>query len=153
MTEETRYKSFEELVGGRLRGNQLMLSGIGLTAEEARFLWESPRLLEVSWLDLEDNNLGDQGVSDLARSENAANIQMLSLTKNDITDEGLKYLAESPHLNKLTRLHLKKNNIVGEGVLSLFESPALENLSIFHINDGWSCKKRDGWRYRVRDPK
>ncbi len=153
MTQETRFNSFDELVEGRLRGNQLMLSGIGLTHGEAELLWSSPRLLEVSWLDLEDNKLGDDGVRGLANSENAANIQMLSLTKNGITDEGLRQLAESEHLNKLKRLHLKENDIAGEGIVALFQSPALENLSIFHINDGWSCRKRDGWRYKIRDPK
>ncbi|MCA9484117.1 MAG: hypothetical protein KC553_10310 [Nitrospina sp.] len=153
MSQETRFATFDEVVAGRIRGNQLMLSGAGLSPEEARLLWNSPRLLEISWLDLEDNRLGDEGVIELASCANAANVQMLSLSRNQITDEGLKRLAESPHLSKLKRLHLKDNAIEGEGILALFQSPTLDNLSIFHINDGWSCRKRDGWRYRPRDPK
>ncbi len=153
MSDAIRFSSFDEVVAGRIRGNQLMLSGAGLTPDEANLLWKSPRLLEISWLDLEDNKLGDQGVIDLSQSEYVENVQMLSLTRNQITDEGLKQLATSPHLGKLKRLHLKDNKIQGEGILALFQSPTLDNLSIFHVNDGWSCRKRDGWRYRSRDSK
>ncbi len=151
MNETMRFGSFEELVEGRLRHNQLMLSGMGLTPDEARLLWESPRLLEINWLDLEDNRLGDAGVADLAASPNLANVQMLSLTSNNVTDAGLKSLAVSPHLARLKRLHLKNNPIRGEGVIALFQSPTLDNLTIFHINEGWSCRKREGWRYKPRD--
>ena len=58
--------------------------------------------------------------------------------------------AASPHLGQLKRLHLKHNPIKGEGIVALFESPTLDNLAIFHINDGWSCRKREGWRYKPR---
>jgi len=151
MNDKVRFASFEELVQGRCRHNQLMLSGMSLTAKEARLLWESPKLLEINWLDLEDNQLGDDGVAGLADSPNAANVQMLSLTRNNITDEGLKRLAASPHLGQVKRLHLKHNPVRGEGVVALFESPTLDNLAIFHINEGWSCRKREGWRYKARD--
>lgn len=147
----TRFSSYEELVAGRSRGNQLMVSGMGLTPDEAQLLWTSPQLREISWLDLEDNRLGDAGVAGLAGCEHALNLQVLSLSKNQISDAGVMALAASPHLAKLKRLHLKNNPIKGPGIIALFESPALDNLTIFHINSGWSCRKREGWRYKSQD--
>jgi Ran GTPase-activating protein (RanGAP) involved in mRNA processing and transport len=79
------------------------------------------------------------------------NVQYLNLNHNGISDEGIKILAQSPHLKKLKRLHLKDNPINGEGILALFNSEALENLSNFQLHEGWSCKKREGWRYKTRD--
>jgi len=48
----------------------------------------------------------------------------------------------------LKRLHLKDNSIEGKGVVALFSSENLDSLSTFQINDGWTCKKREGWRYK-----
>ena len=124
-----------------------MLSGLGLTAEEARLLWQTPRMKEVSWLDLDDNQLGDAGLAELAVCEHLENIQYLNLNKNGLTDKGLQTLAQSKCLPKLKRLHLKGNVIEGPGVMALFESQTLDGLATFQVNEGWTCKKRDGWRY------
>ncbi len=148
MSQETRFKNVDMIFEGRLRGNQLMLSGKGLTAEEARLLWESPGMQEVSWLDLDDNQLGDEGVQDLVNCPLLENIQYLNLNKNNISDQGLEILAKAKFLGKLKRLHLKDNPIVGKGVVALFSSETLESLSTFQINEGWTCKKREGWRYK-----
>ena len=148
MNENSRFKSVEEIFEGRLRGNQLMLSGKGLSAEEARLIWQSPRMREISWLDLADNNLNDQGVHDLVECAFLENIQYLNLNQNNVTDEGLRFLASAKHLGKLKRLHLKENLINGEGLIFLFNSETLVNLATFQVNDGWTCKKRDGWRYK-----
>ena len=137
----------EDIFKGRLRGNQLMASGIPLTPESARLLWSSTNMTEVTWLDLGDNQLGDLGVRELADCNLMANVQYLNLSKNGITDEGLIYLSKSKYLAKLKRLHLKNNSIMGPGILALFDSESLENLSTLQIHDGWTCKKREGWRY------
>jgi len=143
-----RFKNVEDIFEGRLRGNQLMLSGKGLSAEEARLLWQSPRMQEISWLDLDDNNLGDQGVQELTECAFLENVQYLNLNQNSVSDAGLKFLANAKHLGKLKRLHLKGNPINGEGITSLFNSGTLENLATFQVHDGWTCKKREGWRYK-----
>ena len=151
MSQKTRFENVDMIFEGRLRGNQLMLSGKGLTAEEARLLWESPRMQEVSWLDLDDNQLGDEGIQDLVNCPLLESIQYLNLNKNRISDQGLEILAKAKFLGKLKRLHLKDNPIAGKGVVALFSSETLENLSTFQINDGWTCKKREGWRYKPQD--
>ncbi len=147
MVQRTKFTDVESIFEGRLRGNQAMLSGLGLTAEEARLLWQTPRMQEVSWLDLDDNRLGDEGVAELARCELLDNVQYLNLNKNGVTDAGLLKLAQSKCLPKLKRLHLKHNSIQGPGVIALFESQTLDGLTTFQINEGWTCKKREGWRY------
>jgi hypothetical protein len=148
MNDNCRFENVDEIFEGRLRGNQLMLSGKGLTPEEARLLWQEPRMKEVSWLDLDDNNLGDLGVQELVECAFLENVQYLNLNQNNVSDEGLKFLAGAKYLDKLKRLHLKENLIEGEGVIALFNSQRLENLSTFQVNDGWTCKKREGWRYK-----
>ena len=147
MAQRPKFTDVESIFEGRLRGNQAMLSGLGLSADEARLLWQSPRLKEVSWLDLDDNLLGDAGLAELAECELLENIQYLNLNKNGLTDAGLQKLAESKCLPKLKRLHLKGNPIEGPGVMALFESQTLDGLTTFQVNEGWTCKKREGWRY------
>jgi Ran GTPase-activating protein (RanGAP) involved in mRNA processing and transport len=150
MSESSRFDNVDEIFEGRLRGNQLMLSGKGLTPEEAELLWQAPKMQEVSWLDLDDNNLGDHGVQGLVECGYLENVQYLNLNQNNVSDEGLRFLADAKYLVKLKRLHLKGNPIMGEGVIALFSSETLENLSTFQVNDGWTCKKREGWRYKPR---
>ncbi len=147
MAQRTQFTDVESIFEGRLRGNQAMLSGLGLTPEEARLLWQAPRLQEVSWLDLDDNCLGDAGLGELTECEHLENIQYLNLNKNGVTDAGLQKLAQSKCLPKLKRLHLKHNPIEGPGVIALFESQTLDGLTTFQVNEGWTCKKREGWRY------
>ncbi len=147
MIQREKFADADSIFEGRLRGNQAMLSGLGLEPDEARLLWASPRIQEVSWLDLDDNALGDAGVVELAECKLLANVQYLNLNKNGVTDLGLQKLAQSKILTKLKRLHLKDNAITGSGIVALFESQTLEGLSTFQINEGWTCKKREGWRY------
>ncbi|HJO01067.1 MAG TPA: hypothetical protein QGF86_09405 [Nitrospinaceae bacterium] len=148
MTINRQFNTAEDIFAGRLRGNQLMASGIALTPDVIRLLWTSETMKEITWLDLDDNQLGDEGVRELADCELLASIQYLNLNKNGVTDEGLIHLARSKYLTKLKRLHLKDNAIQGPGILALFDSETLENLSTFQCHDGWTCKKREGWRYR-----
>jgi len=94
MSEPVKYETAEAIFNGRLRGNQLMVSGIHLGPEEARLLWKSPNLTEINWLDLDDNSLGDEGVKDLAQCEYLTNVQYLNLNKNGVSDAGIMFLAQ-----------------------------------------------------------
>jgi hypothetical protein len=147
MINKTIIHNAEDIYDGRLRGNQLIASGISLTPELARYLWSSKRMIEVTWLDLADNKLGDVGLVELAECDLLKNVQYLNLNQNGITDKGLTCLSKSKVLAKLKRLHLKNNFIKGFGILDLFNSEKLVGLSTFQVHDGWTCKKMDGWRY------
>lgn len=145
------FNTAEEIYRGRLRGNQLIASGINLSPPKAKLLWESERIKEVSWLDLADNKLGDQGVKELSECELLKNVQYLNLNNNQVGDKGLIFLSKSPYLVNLKHLHLKQNLIKGDGIIAIFQSSTLNNLQKFNINDGWSCRKREGWKYKSRD--
>ena len=147
MMNKTEIHTAEDIYEGRLRGNQLMASGIPLTPESARYLWSSIKMVGVSWLDLADNQLGDVGLIELAECDLLKNVQYLNLNQNGITDEGLTFLSKSKFLTKLKRLHLKNNLIKGLGIYDLFNSETLKDLSTFQVHDGWTCKKMDGCRY------
>ena len=144
---KNQIQTAEDIYEGRLRGNQLMASGISLTLDLARLLWISEKIKNVSWLDLADNQLGDDGLIELASCDQLINVQYLNLNKNGITDKGLLFFSESKNLPNLKRLHLKNNQIEGGGIMALFNSSTLNNLSTFQVHDGWTCKKMDGWRY------
>ena len=144
---KTQMQTAEDIYEGRLRGNQLIASGISLTLGLARLLWASEKIKNVSWLDLADNQLGDDGLLELANCDQLVIVQYLNLNKNEITDKGLFFLSESKNLPNLKRLHLKNNLIEGGGIMALFNSSTLSSLSAFQIHDGWTCKKMDGWRY------
>ncbi len=145
-----RFKDSDDLFSGRLRGNQLMLSSLGLDPKTARLLWNSPRMKEITWLDLDDNQLGDDGVSELAGCVHLVNVQYLNLNSNEVSDAGLKKLSQSKYLLKLKRLHLKHNQIRGEGILALLESEALEGLQTVQFHEGWTCKRMEGWKYKSK---
>jgi hypothetical protein len=98
MKKNIQFKSVEDLFAGRVRGNQLMLSSLGMDTGTARMLWKSPMMKEITWLDLDDNRLGDDGVGDLANCEFLKNLQYLNLNKNGVTDSGLKMLSQSKFL-------------------------------------------------------
>ena len=148
---EVKFKDVDSIYEGRLRGNQLMLSGLNLTLDEIFLLCNSSKIEEVSWLDLDDNRLGDEGIKVLAECKFLTHIQYLNLNSNNISDMGIKALANSLFLSKLKRLHLKNNPISGEGIVALFNSETLQSLQTFQVHDGWSCKKREGWRYKSKD--
>lgn len=150
MKQKIKFKDAEDLFAGRVRGNQLMLSSLGIEADTARLLWKSPRMKEITWLDFDDNRLGDEGVKDLADCEFLVNLQYLNLNKNGVTDSGIKALSRSKYLGKLKRLHLKHNPIKGEGILTLVESGMLDSLQALQFHEGWTCKRMEGWKYKPK---
>lgn len=150
MKMKIQFKSVEDLFAGRLRGNQLMMSSLGVDAGTAGLLWKSPMMKAITWLDLDDNRLGDDGVGELADCEFLENLQYLNLNKNGVTDSGLKRLSQSKFLGKLKRLHLKHNPIKGEGIMALMESGTLDSLLSLQFHEGWTCKRMEGWKYKSK---
>ena len=73
---KTEIHNAEDIYEGRLRGNQLMASAIPLTPESARYLWSSIRMVDVTWLDLADNQLGYAGLIELAECDLLKNVRV-----------------------------------------------------------------------------
>ena len=68
---------------------------------------------------------GDEGTQCIAKSQHTSQLTHLNLQTNDIGDEGMKFISESPFLSNLTELHLNLNfcGIKDEGVMEIAESP------------------------------
>ena len=67
-------------------------------------------------LSINGKNLGDEGVSHLAKSPLLQTVSTLILYKGNFGDEGVRMLAASENLDQLTALYLENNNITDKGV-------------------------------------
>jgi len=70
-------------------------------------------------LNLRYNNLGPEGATALANSENLKNLTILDLWYNNLGLEGATALANSENLKNLTSLNLSSNNLGLEGATAL----------------------------------
>lgn len=91
--------------------------------------------ISLSWLDLSNNNIEDNGVKLLSQSLVVNNsIKVILLNKNRITSMGMYYLTESLKFNSsITKIHISYNNICDEG-LSYLQSMLQVNSTITHIS-------------------
>jgi uncharacterized protein (TIGR02996 family) len=96
--------------------------------EGAVALASSPHLANLTTLGLYGNRIGAEGAKALAGSPHLANLATLDLRGNDIGDEGAEALAGSRHLANLATLDLRGNGIGDEGAVALAESPYLDGL-------------------------
>jgi hypothetical protein len=121
--------------------------------EVCRELFGSPHLERIRALNLEDNDLGDSGVAELARSEHLGNLRWLSLARNKITAAGAEALVASEKLPKLAYVNFSGNEA------DPTDSPgAMDGMEILEWWDsplGYELEKKYGARkwmhYRVRD--
>lgn len=90
-------------------------------------------LRRVSFLDLSNNHLRDQGVRLLAESPNIGNLEGLNLSSVGVGDVGARALAASPHLVGLRELYLCDNRITRAGVRALAESPLVQQLEVLSL--------------------
>ena len=78
---------------------------------------------KLTHLNLEDNNITDEGLTYLTKAlmHHECKLTDLNLKDNNITDEGLTHLTEAlmHHECKLTHLNLRYNNITAEGFMHL----------------------------------
>lgn len=85
-------------------------------------------LVNGDTLELENLQVGDEGVKALAHMEMLAQVRRLELGDNEITDAGVAALMQSPHLGNVRVLNLKSNVITGEGAQAIANAPHLGNL-------------------------
>jgi uncharacterized protein (TIGR02996 family) len=86
---------------------------------------ETPALVNLRVLDLNQTGINDQSAIRLAVSAHLAGLRELVLYYGDIGDAGAAALANSPHLGKLRLLDLGRNQIGTPGVRSLINSTTL----------------------------
>lgn len=84
-------------------------------------------LKQLKRLWINDTNIGDEGMSYLAKSP----IEHLMASNIGVTEKGAKYIAEMPHL---IELKIGWNNIGDEGVKRLCQMPNLHTLHLAHTD-------------------
>jgi hypothetical protein len=109
--------------------NVLVWASRNLSHVELLALTTSPRLANLTCLDLSWNQLGDAGAAALATSQHLTRLTLLDLSWSQIGDDGATALAESPHLTRLTVLKLPENQLGDEGAAALAASPHLATLN------------------------
>jgi uncharacterized protein (TIGR02996 family) len=97
-------------------------------------LLSSPHLANLVRLHAGSNQLGDEGLRELARLPSLAGLRELDVSNNEITDTGLLDLTNCTYLRDVRSLCLSDNRIGVNAVISLLESanwPALVDLSLW----------------------
>jgi uncharacterized protein (TIGR02996 family) len=98
-------------------------------------LARSTFLRNLESLDLGFNGLDDIGVDTLARATGLLNLTSLALNDNDsITGDGLRAIAESPFFAGLTALDVSGNDIGETGIVAVVASPSMARLRTFRVN-------------------
>jgi uncharacterized protein (TIGR02996 family) len=101
-------------------------------------LADSPLLAHLERLDLQGNrDCGEQGLTILVESANAAGLRELGLQQTGVHLGTLRALARATHLNRLTHLHLDDTRIGNDGLKALALGtglPRLHTLSLGRNN-------------------
>lgn len=110
---------------------EVTLRTVGLGPESGALLAAlSPGLRRLRCLDVRRNDLGDDGLEALARTDGAPALRILSLAENDIGSRGAAALARAPWLLRLDRLNLHGNHIGDEGARALADSSFVEGVEL-----------------------
>jgi len=101
--------------------------------DKANDLAHCRALRRVSFLDLSNNHLRDQGVRILMQSPHIGNLEGLNLSSVGLGDVGARALASATDLVGLRELYLCDNRITHSGLRVLAESPLVQQLEILSL--------------------
>jgi uncharacterized protein (TIGR02996 family) len=90
---------------------------------------------ELHTLHVANNDLGDDGISDLASSPASDTLLALDLAQNEVDDDGVHALIQSKHLKTLLVLQLNDNPISNAAIVDLEESPLGKRLAVLRTED------------------
>jgi uncharacterized protein (TIGR02996 family) len=110
----------------------------GVGDEGCRVIAAAPQFASLRGLELPNNELGPDGVAELARSPHLRGLLDLDLaggsnSPNEIGPEGARHMAASDNFHHLTSLDLVFNFIGDEGFAALAESPRLPALRSLNL--------------------
>ncbi|MBY0523754.1 MAG: TIGR02996 domain-containing protein [Gemmataceae bacterium] len=116
---------------GSLR--QLNLNHDSFRAEGLyRLLEKKPPCLHT--LEMEDNDLGDEGAAHLAESRASATLLNVNLAQNGLGDQAAKFLGKSKYLQNLLVLRLQDNGISEAAATALAQSPLGKRLAVLEFS-------------------
>ena len=115
----------------------LKLSGKYYSTDEITLLASSKLVAKVRYLDLGDNQIGDEALKILSESNQLLNLEELKLGINFITDKGIKEWAgsSSTTLKGVKRLVLSDNKLTDDSLAELVQSLNFSKLESLDI--GW----------------
>jgi uncharacterized protein (TIGR02996 family) len=126
--------------------------GCRLRTADVRALARCPRLRNLWYLDLDDNNLTAPAVRELVRGLKDRCPPILWLTHNRIDDRGAQLLADWQAAQAMSVLHLRYNPITDAGVEALLASNYLANLDGLGVDtDDPDLRERLRHRFRHFD--
>jgi uncharacterized protein (TIGR02996 family) len=117
-----------------LSDNCASLRSLGLahnkrvSAAGAELIARSSHLRELRVLNIEQTDLGDEGVAHIASSPMVTRLRSLYLGRNHITARGAEFIASSTSLSDLNILELTSNRLGSRGAFALAASPTLAQL-------------------------
>lgn len=115
--------------------HELDLWGNDLGPAEAAAIASSPHLGRVVELKLNNNrDLGDEGVSLIARSKSLPSLRSLTLWSVRMGDEGAVAITESESSRSLAVLQIQDNTIASRGFEAIAQSPNLSNLRALDLS-------------------
>jgi Ran GTPase-activating protein (RanGAP) involved in mRNA processing and transport len=107
-----------------------------LGAQGMSALARSPVLDTVTSLELHNSgDFSDAGAIALAGSEHAQNLRRLSVVSTGLGLEGLRAIANSPHLAQLRSLNVENTRFGDKGARALCDSPYFQKIRELRVND------------------
>lgn len=125
-------RALADAPAGGLR--MLHCHGCRLMVSDVRSLVRSPRLHDLWYLDLDDNNLAPGAIREIVRGFNGHCPPVIWLTDNRIDDQAAVRLANWPAATGLRVLQLYSNPLTDFGIRTLLDSPHLKNLDGFGVS-------------------
>jgi len=129
-----------DLIVSRAPMPMIHLSGV---RDRMSRLADCAALRKVSFLDLSNNHLRDQGVKLLANSAHIGNLEGLNLSSVGLGDGGARALAESTQLVGLRELYLCDNRITRAGFRALADTPLVRQLETLSLRFNDCADGRD----------
>ena len=99
-------------------------------------LGEQPQQLHT--LQLVNNDLGEEGVSDLAESPVSDTLLELDLGQNELGESAAQALGKAKHLQSLLILGLSHNRLSKQAAAALRRSPLGKRLAILEVTKQWN---------------
>ncbi|KAL9648197.1 hypothetical protein ABK040_009201 [Willaertia magna] len=126
----------------------LNLEGNNLKAEGVKYLSFTTTLKNLTYLNLKRNKIGKEGAHYLSTSQFLTNLKHLNLEGNSIENEGLIHICNSSNLTILSTLNLSGNLIDDEGIKIFVHCPNFKNLKKLFL-----ANARGNLNFRIREIK
>ncbi len=100
---------------------------------DAQVIGESETFSSLKYLQLSNNNITDDVLLTMARSQHMSNLEDVNFRFSHLTSRSVVELAQSPHITQLKRLILSENPIGDDGPVAIVSSEHMQHLDFLEI--------------------